>query len=150
MLILELEMDTVQAEVVNLQDDVVELRNQDSLTDLRLITAEEDIASITFQLYFLHLKYLADFALCSFLPTAKEVWGKVMFYTCLSVIQFTEGGVCPIACWDTRPLGRHPLGQTPPRETPPSRIIWDTVNKRVVRILLEFILVMIQVCFTDD
>ena len=61
MLILELEMDTVQAEVVNLQDDVVELRNQDSLTDLRLITAEEDIASITIQLYILHFKRLAKF-----------------------------------------------------------------------------------------
>ena len=46
--VLELEMDTVQAEVVNLLDDVVELRSQDSLTDLRLITVEEDIEGIVF------------------------------------------------------------------------------------------------------
>ena len=40
---------------------------------------------------------------------------KVMFLL-LSVILFTEEGVCvcPIACWDTHPLGRHPSGQTPP------------------------------------
>ena len=61
MLILELEMDTVQAEVLILLDDVVELRNQDSLTDLRLTTAEEDIEGIAFQLYFLHFKHLAKF-----------------------------------------------------------------------------------------
>ena len=51
MLILELEMDTVQAEVLILTDDVIELRNQDSLTDLRLITVEEDIEGVI-----LHLK----------------------------------------------------------------------------------------------
>ena len=49
MLILELEMDTVQAEVLILLDDVVELRNQDSLTDLRLTTIEENIEGIAFQ-----------------------------------------------------------------------------------------------------
>ena len=43
----------------------------------------------------------------------KRSCGKVMFYTCLSVILFT-GGVCLSACWDTHPqadtpLGRHPL-----------------------------------------
>ena len=61
---------------------------------------------------------------------ANEVWGKVMFYTCLWFC--SQGGVCPIACWDTHtspwtvnppradthqsptlsghpPLGRHPL-----------------------------------------
>ena len=48
-LILELEMDIVQAEVLILQDDVVELRNQDSLTDLRLTTIEENIEGIAFQ-----------------------------------------------------------------------------------------------------
>ena len=46
-LILELEMDTVQAEVLILHDDILELRNQDSLTDLRLVIVEEDIAGIT-------------------------------------------------------------------------------------------------------
>ena len=39
------------------------------------------------------------------------------------------------------PWGRHPSGLTPhPRQTPP-RILWDMVNKRVVHILLECILV---------
>ena len=42
-LILELEMDNVQDDVLILYDDVIELRNQDSLTDLRLVTVEEDI-----------------------------------------------------------------------------------------------------------
>ena len=40
----------------------------------------------------------------------------------LSVILFTEGGVCLSACWDTQPpISRHPPGaDTPPREqTPP-------------------------------
>ena len=40
---LELEMDNVQDDVLILYDDVTELRNQDSLTDLRLVTVEEDI-----------------------------------------------------------------------------------------------------------
>ena len=47
MLILELEMDNVQDDAIILYDDVVELRNQDSLTDLRLTTVEEDIEGIT-------------------------------------------------------------------------------------------------------
>ena len=73
----------------------------------------------------------------------KRSCGKVMFYTCLSVILFMGGGgVCPSACWDTHPLppgtrdtpknqrqtpprtrGRHPAGQTPPPPwaDPPSR-----------------------------
>ena len=42
-LILELEMDNVQDDVLILYDDVIELRNQDSLTDLRLVTVEEDV-----------------------------------------------------------------------------------------------------------
>ena len=38
---------------------------------------------------------------------------RLCFYTCLSV--HGGGGVCPIACWDTTPLGRHhPPGQTHP------------------------------------
>ena len=57
MLILELEMDTVQAEVVNLQDDVIELVNQDSLTDLRLITVEENIEGIVSQFYRIYISY---------------------------------------------------------------------------------------------
>ena len=49
MLILELEMDNVQDDVVILYDDVIELINQDSLTDLRLITVEEAIEGNAFQ-----------------------------------------------------------------------------------------------------
>ena len=60
---------------------------------------------------------------------ANEVWGKVMFFTCLSVILFTEKGVCTPACNGvcspqstpyTHSPGRHtPLGRhTPPRSTP--------------------------------
>ena len=45
-------------------------------------------------------------------------WGKVMFLH-VSVILFTGGwGVCPIACWDTSPLGPEagtPWDQAPPR-----------------------------------
>ena len=86
-------------------------------------------------------------------------WGKVMFLH-VSVILFT-GGVChtppgqtPLADTprQTPPLGRHPRAdppwadtpwQTPPRTDTPSAC-WDTVNKRVVRILLECNLV---ICF---
>ena len=55
------------------------------------------------------------------LPPANEVWGKVIFLH-LSVILFTGGCVFPYA------------------DTPYPRILWDTVNKRAVRILLECIL----------
>ena len=76
----------------------------------------------------------------SLLP-ANKVWDKVMFLH-LSVILFTRGGMHPSMQW-----GRHPPGLTlPPRQTlphpwqTPSRILWDMVNKRVVHILLECIL----------
>ena len=42
--VLEFEMDIVQSDVIILYDDVEELRNQDSLTDLRLTTIEEIIS----------------------------------------------------------------------------------------------------------
>ena len=44
----------------------------------------------------------------TFLPLAKEVWGKVMFLH-LSVILFTEAGC----------VSQHAMGQTPSRHTPP-------------------------------
>ena len=59
--------------------------------------------------------------------------GKVMFLH-LSVILFTGGGYIPARNGADNPIGRHPPGKTP-------RILWDTVNKRAVRILLECILV---------
>ena len=78
--------------------------------------------------------------------------GKVMFLH-LSVILFT-GGV-----WQTPP-GRyppeqtppHPPGRQPPGQTPPfgrhpliDTPLWDMVNKPVVRILLECILVFTNI-----
>ena len=42
--VLEFEMDIVQSDMIILYDDVGELRNQDSLTDLRLTTIEEIIS----------------------------------------------------------------------------------------------------------
>ena len=41
-IVLEFEMDIVQGDVTILYDDVEELQNQDSLTDLRLTTVEEN------------------------------------------------------------------------------------------------------------
>ena len=78
-------------------------------------------------------------------------WGKVIFSQA-SVILFT-GGVCLSACWDTAtPLRRrHPparrsspcQGDPPAKETtPPRSRLRHTVNERLVRILLECILVL--------
>ena len=44
MYVLEFEMDIVQGDVIILYDDVVELQNQDALTNLRLTTIEEIIS----------------------------------------------------------------------------------------------------------
>ena len=63
------------------------------------------------------------------LPPANVVCECYVFYTCLSVILFTGGGVCLSACWDTTPQD-----QTPP---PVHSKLGDTVNARAVRILLE-------------
>ena len=59
---------------------------------------------------------------CYLIFTAlKRSLRSLCFYTCLSVILFTEGSVCLSACWDTHtppPQNRpSPLEQTPP---PPS------------------------------
>ena len=88
---------------------------------------------------------------------------SLCFYTCLSVILFTGGGVpgqVPLQAGTPSrigiPLGRYPLapGQVPPGRYPPGRYTpwvdtppghsacWDTVNKRAVRIPLECILVL--------
>ena len=84
-------------------------------------------------------------------------------FLCLSVILFTRGvGVCLSACWDTLPSGADtPLEQTPQEQTPPEVdtppwadtplgadtppthcMLGDTGNKRALRILLEWILVV--------
>ena len=44
------------------------------------------------------------------LPANEVCEGYVFTGVCLS----TGGCVCPIACWDTHPPGRHPPGQTHP------------------------------------
>ena len=78
-----------------------------------------------------------------YLPPVNEVWGKVMFLH-LCVILFRgvltsqhasqvtwPGGVCP-----QEGFGRPPT---------PDGILWDTVKKRTVRMLLECILVFVYV-----
>ena len=54
-----------------------------------------------------------------------------------------NGGVYPIARWDTHPLGRHPPRQTPLADTPAPWILRNMVNKWAVRILLECILLFL-------
>ena len=51
------------------------------------------------------------------------VCGKVVFYTCLSVILFICGGVCLSACWDTHPPCRYSpqAGTSPGQVHPPGR-----------------------------
>ena len=59
---------------------------------------------------------------CLLLPSANEVAERQCFYTCLSVILFTGGSVCPSACWDIHtPRADTPHGQTPQagRHPPP-------------------------------
>ena len=69
-----------------------------------------------------------------FLPPANEVWGKVMFSE-VSVILSTGEGVCP-----SPPDADPPLDADTPRG-----ILRDMVNKRVVRILLECILIIVNI-----
>ena len=51
----------------------------------------------------------------------------------------TQGGVCLSACWDTTPGKETPLARRhPSKADPPAQcMLGDTVNKRVVCILLE-------------
>ena len=77
---------------------------------------------------------------------------KLCFYKCLSVILFTRGGGSAQRNAGIHPSpGRHllPLGRLPQalRDTVNKRAggrvrYWDTINERVVRILLECILVI--------
>ena len=71
----------------------------------------------------------------SYLPQANEVCES---YFCTGVCLST--GAKPPG---THPKGMHtPQARTPPgTHTPPRQILWDAVNQRVVRILLECILV---------
>ena len=71
------------------------------------------------QYYSLH--YNSMYAnLSSYLVIANKVWGKVMFYTCLSVILFTGGCVCLWIQGVYTPLEVHPLDtHHPTRHTLP-------------------------------
>ena len=83
------------------------------------------------------LRFTTRLRLCTHFYHPQQSYGKVMFYTCLSFCS-QGGGVC------NTPLSRHPPTpepDTPRADTPPCSACWDTVNKRVVRILLECILV---------
>ena len=101
-------------------------------------------------------------AIFSFITARNEVGARWCFYTCLYFC--SQGGVCPIACWDTTPThprtrGRHPPGadplgpesgtpQTRGRHPPPEHtpqvqcMLGDKGNKRAVRILLGCNLVL--------
>ena len=88
---------------------------------------------------------------CILLPPANKVWGKVIFFA--PVCHSVHRRVCLGARWDTHPHSgsRYPPGsrhppweQTAPREETPWEqtplaqcMLGDTVNKRVVCILLE-------------
>ena len=70
-----------------------------------------------------------------FLPPADEVWGKVMYFTCLWFC--SQGVSTPLHAGIHPPLlGKHPPGQTlskvdTPRQTPhPLWTLLDKVNKR--------------------
>ena len=76
------------------------------------------------------------------LPSSNEVWGKVMFLH-LCVILFPGGGLHPGGRSSFRWIGVCIQGRDWPT-SPLHRILWDTVNERTVRILLECILVVIE------
>ena len=59
---------------------------------------------------------------CFLVTGRKRSWQRLRFYTCLSVILFTEG-ICLSACWDTHPsLRADPLeADTPQEQTPPEQ-----------------------------
>ena len=83
----------------------------------------------------------------SFITARKRSLRRLCFYTCLSVILFTGGGVPTTG---TPRAGTHPhRAGTSPRQVPPRagtptspHACLDTVNKRKVRIPLEYILVV--------
>ena len=98
-------------------------------------------------------KYYSASNMYHYCPQMK--FAKVMFlHLCVSHSVHGGGGVCPSACWDSRPppgsihsprQGRLPGKAEPPwqgRPSPPAQwMLGDTANKPVVRILLECILV---------
>ena len=99
-----------------------------------------------------HTKYWKSSGIsdkCSLLPPANEVWGKVMFLH-LCVILFTWGGgsVQNTPCRQTWGVMADPPRQTPTPswiQTPPQgRSPSGYVNNRAVRILLEYILVILS------
>ena len=79
-----------------------------------------------------------------FLPPAMKL-GQGNIFRNLRQEFCSQVGVCPIACWDTRPqehtlpgaATHHPQEQTLPAQC----MLGDTGNKRAIRILLECILV---------
>ena len=92
------------------------------------------------------------------LSPANEVWGKVMFLH-MCVILFTGGwlpsmhhmshvqGVCIVGVWiqgDQTHKSAYRRGWADPPLPKIHGILWDTVNKRAVRILLECILVFMM------
>ena len=86
-----------------------------------------------------------------YLSPANEVWDKVMFlHLCVSFC--SQGGDFPACITDhmTRGGGLLPGGSASRGlgQTPPPQILQNTVNKRVVRILLECILVSVCVWCT--
>ena len=100
---------------------------------LDYMTSDDVLRQIYFLIRILRELFRFDDVI-SFLPPANEMWGKVMFYTCVSfcsqgVRWVCSGGLCI----------QEGFGQTPPSDT------MDTVNKRAVRIILECILVQDEV-----
>ena len=78
--------------------------------------------------WFVHLK-----ALYVYRPQRSCGQGYVFTRVCDSV----HRGVCLSACWDTTPRKETLQKEAPPRK----ETHWHTVNERLVRILLECILV---------
>ena len=87
----------------------------------------------------MYVKLSCKVLFCSNIVTIlNSICGKVMFYTCLSVIQFTGRWVGGCG---RNPPGRHPLGRHLPRQNPPPANTPRRPLHRTVRIILECILV---------
>ena len=73
--------------------------------------------------------------LCVIIYRQQRSWGKVMFLQNVSVILFTGGGVCPIACWDTPPppwdqrCAPYPPG-TIGADTPQCSACWEILGQQ--------------------
>ena len=122
-------------------------RNRRSIeTSSKLFPAQDLFLHCTFSEMFLQKnvqRTLAHLTNIQIVITSR----KRCFYICLSVILFTGRVSTPLhAGIHTPPRQTPSWADTPhwadtPRQTPLSRILRDTVNKRAVRILLEYILV---------